>query len=226
MPKRTIVADLPATTERTRMTAGLLRCGAIAGPTYVAVSLAQALTRDGFNLARHPWSVLANGDLGWIQISNLVLAGVLTVTFAIGVRRVLRSGRGTTWAPRLLGLYGLGLVAGGVFVADPMPGFPQGTTADEAQVSWHGMLHFVAGGIGFAGLIAACLVLGARFAAEDSPGWAWFSRVTGVLFAVGFIGVGAGAGSAATNVAFGITVVLAWAWLTALAARLGRQLST
>jgi hypothetical protein len=220
MSDGTIVADGPAAPAG--VTAALVGCGVIAGPTYVVVSLAQALTRDGFDLTRHPWSVLENGHLGWIQSLNLVLTGLLSVGFAIGVRRALRSGRGTMWTPRLLGLYGLGLVAGGVFIADPMPGFPPGT-GDAVGVSWHGMLHFVAGGVGFVGLIAACLILGARFAAEGSPGWAWFSRITGVLFAAGFIAVGAGAGSAWSNVAFSVAVVLAWAWFTALAARLYRR---
>jgi hypothetical protein len=37
-------------------TKGLLRLGVVAGPLYVAVSLIQALTRDGFDLTRHAWS--------------------------------------------------------------------------------------------------------------------------------------------------------------------------
>jgi Family of unknown function (DUF6223) len=32
-------------------------------------------------------------DLGWIHQSNMVLVGVLTVLFAVGVRQVLRMGR-------------------------------------------------------------------------------------------------------------------------------------
>ncbi|HZA19988.1 MAG TPA: DUF998 domain-containing protein, partial [Actinomycetota bacterium] len=37
--------------------------GILAGPIYIATSLIQALTREGFDLTRHPWSLLANGDL-------------------------------------------------------------------------------------------------------------------------------------------------------------------
>ena len=37
-----------------RTTRSLLGYGIIAGPVFVVVSLAQALTRDGFDLARHP----------------------------------------------------------------------------------------------------------------------------------------------------------------------------
>ena len=74
-------------------TAALLAAGVVAGPLYVGVSLAQALTRPGFDLTRHPWSALANGDLGWIQVTNLIVTGVLVIAFAVGLRRVLTEGR-------------------------------------------------------------------------------------------------------------------------------------
>ena len=48
-------------------TATLLAAGVVAGPLYVTVSLAQALIRPGFDLTRHPWSALANGDPGGEQ---------------------------------------------------------------------------------------------------------------------------------------------------------------
>jgi hypothetical protein len=99
----------------------LLACGAVAGPIYVAVTLAQALTRDGFDLTRHAFNVLTTGDLGWIQMANLALAGVLTVLFAVGVGRVLRPGRGARWGLRLLGLYGVGLIVGGMLSSDGRP---------------------------------------------------------------------------------------------------------
>ena len=59
----------------TRQTRALLICDLIAGPFYIVVGLIQALTRPGFDLMRHDLSLLANGDLGWIQITNLVLTG-------------------------------------------------------------------------------------------------------------------------------------------------------
>src|SRR6476659_3974397 len=121
-----------------RVTKALLGYGAIAGPTYLLVGSAQALTRSGFDPTRHEWSLLANGRLGWIQIANLVLCGAMTIAFAVGLRRALTPGRGASWAPRLIGLYGAGLVAAGVFRADPRLGFPAGTPDGPGQISWHG----------------------------------------------------------------------------------------
>ncbi|MDG4790595.1 DUF998 domain-containing protein [Micromonospora sp. WMMD1102] len=201
----------------------LLACGVLAGPSYVLVSLAQALTRDGFDLTRHAWSLLANGGLGWIQITNLVLTGVLTCALAVGLRRGPAPGLGATWAPRLIGAYGLSLVAAGAFRADPALGFPVGTPPTGTAVTWHGTLHFVAGAVGFACLVAACLVLGRQFAVEGSRGWAAFSRSTGVLFLAGFVAMAAGAGAAWSNLAFTGAIVLAWAWISALALHLRRR---
>jgi len=80
----------------TNGTRALLACGVVAGPLFVAVALLQVLTRQGFDLTRHPISLLSLGDLGWIQIANFVIAGLLAVAFALGLRRALRPGRGGT----------------------------------------------------------------------------------------------------------------------------------
>lgn len=61
----------------------------------------------------------------------------------MGLRRALRGGRGRTWARRLLGLYGVGLIGAGIFRADPSLGFPVGTPEDYMAMSWHGYTHMV-----------------------------------------------------------------------------------
>jgi hypothetical protein len=91
-------------TSTTGTTRALLACGVAAGPLFVVVGLAQMLTRDGFDPLRHPLSLLSLGDLGWIQIANFVLAGGLFVACAVGMRRVMRPGRGGTWGPLLGGV--------------------------------------------------------------------------------------------------------------------------
>jgi hypothetical membrane protein len=102
----------------------LLACGVIAGPLYILVGVIEMLIRPGFDLRRHPLSLLSNGEGGWIHIAMLITTGLLTIAGALGMRRVLRGERGGTWGPVLIGLYGLGLIGAGVFVADPALGFP------------------------------------------------------------------------------------------------------
>jgi hypothetical protein len=219
------VLSRPVPTTATRLSTALLACGALAGPLYLVVGLTEAFTRPGFDIRRHDLSLLSNGDLGWIQVTNLVLSGLLVIAGAVGMRRALPSGRGRTWGPLLVGVYGLGLVGAGFFVADPALGFPPGTPADAHSASWHGLLHFVTAAIGFLCLIAACFVFARRFRALRQPGWAAYSVATGVVFFAGFFGIAAGSGNGWTILGFWIAVVLAWTWLTAMAVRLMTQLA-
>ena len=192
----------------------LLACAAAAGPLYVASGLTQALTREGFDLTRHPLSLLSNGALGWIHITTFLVAGLLTIAGAAGLRGHL----GSRWAPRLVALYGIGLIGAGVFVADPMDGVPVVTPPGPPEVvTWHGMLHFRTGGVGFLGLIGACLVFARRYARAGRRGWAVYSAVTGVLFTAAFVGIASGSASPVLNVSFGVAVVLGWTWLTVVA---------
>lgn len=198
----------------------LLALGAAAGPIYIAVAAAQVLTRDGFDIRRHPVSLLSNGDLGWIQITSFILTGLLVIAGAVGLHRVLRGG-GTTWGPRLIGVYGVSLVAAGLLVADPALGFPAGTPDGAPTViTGHGIGHFVAGGVGFLALVAACLVLGRHFARSGRRGMATYSRATGITFLVAFAGITSG--NPALNIPFTIAVVLAWTWISVVCVHAAR----
>jgi hypothetical protein len=211
-----------ATLETTRRTLVLLACGVVAGPLFLAVALLQALTRQGFDLGRHPLSLLSLGELGWIQIANFVVAGLLTVAFAVGLRRVLHPSRGSTWGPLLVGAYGVGLVGGGVFLADAGAGFPPGAPAGAPeQLSWHGILHDASHLLAFLSLIAACFVLARRFAALGQRGWATYCVATGVAL----LGLMAWPDQDTVLAQLAVAIVLGWAWLSVLAARLLTGLS-
>lgn len=197
----------------TSTTRSLLGYGVVAGPFYVLVSLAQALARDGFDLTKHEWSLLANGGGGWIQVVNFLLSGLMYVAFAAGLRRA----PGTPTAAVLVAVFGLGMTGAGIFRADPALGFPPGTPADAHDVSWHGMLHLVCAGIGFLSLVAASFVLARRLRTEGRRGWAVYSRVSGVVFLLGFAAAASGARTAATTIAFTVAAVSTLAWVSAVA---------
>jgi hypothetical protein len=205
----------------TSKTAWLLLCGVFAGPLYIVLGLIQMLIRQGFDPTRHALSLMSNGELGWIQIANFVATGVLVVAASIGMRQALRRGRGGIWGPLLIGIYGLGLIGAGIFVADPALGFPPGTPPGRPViVTRHGILHFVSGGLGFFGLIAACFVFARRFAQLKKPGWAAYSVATGLLFGAAFFGVASGSTKPWIIIAFTVAVVWAWLWISAVAAQL------
>jgi hypothetical membrane protein len=216
----------PACSPRERVTRSLLGYGVLAGPFYIVVSLIQAVARDGFDLSRHEWSLLANGPWGWAQTANLVLTGLMIVAAAIGYRRRLMGGIGAVWAPRLLTAYGISLVAAGIFAADPMNGFPVGTPdGPPAAPTIHGLLHIVSGAVGFLALIAATFVLARRFRSEDRKARAGFSVATGFVFLAGFMAIASGSATPLINLSFTAAVVLTWAWLATTSAFLYRQRS-
>jgi Protein of unknown function (DUF998) len=203
--------------ETSTPTRTLLTFGLVAGPVFTLVALVQVLTRDGFDLSRHPLSLLSLGDLGWIQITNFVVSGLLAVGFAVGVRRVLDGGRGAIWGPRLLALYGVGLIAGGVFVADPALGFPPGTPEGiPDQFTWHAILHAIAPPLAFLSLIAACFVFVRRFAGLGQRRWAASTTAT----AIACLALGTWPGQDGISLRLALAQVVAWAWVLVLAARL------
>jgi hypothetical membrane protein len=199
----------------------LLTCGIAAGPLYIVVVVLQMLTRDGFDISRHPASMLSNGDQGWVQIANFLVSGLLFVAFAVGLRRLPgpAAGRRGTWGPRLVGVFGAGIVAAAFFAADPADGFPPGTpTGAPTSISWHGLVHFLVAGVAFIALIAACFSYARRFAADGRRGWAAFSAVTGALFLVSWLSGFASQGARTANVAFAIAIGVALIWTSLLAA--------
>ncbi|MBO3103428.1 DUF998 domain-containing protein [Cellulomonas fengjieae] len=207
-----------------RTTRSLLRYGVLAGPFYVIVSLAQALTREGFDLTRHAWSTLANGPLGWIQVANLLLTGVMVLAFAAGLRRALVAGPGHRWVPRLIAVYGAGLVLGGVFRADPAGGFPVGSAAPTTPTA-HGTLHLLTSGVGFVALAVAMVVVARRFASQRRPLGAALSSVAAVALLGGFAMISTSPGPAGV-LALTAGIVLAWAWVSAVAVDTSRSITT
>ena len=79
----------------------------------------------GLQPLRHPVSSLSIGELGWTQIVNFVISGCLILAFAIGLWLMLRPS--SFWGPLLIGLMGIGLIGSGIFVTDPLNGYPPDT---------------------------------------------------------------------------------------------------
>lgn len=216
----TPIAALTPDTHQTSRARRLLATGFVAGPIFVGVIVGQLFTRDGFDLRRQPVSLLSLGEYGWIQITNFVVAGLLSLLFAIGAGRALRTGPGHRWGTILLAIFGIGMIAGGVFTPDPALGFPVGTPDGiPDHQSWHSLLHAVAPPLAFVALVLACLVFARRFAAEGRRGWAVYRVLSGVLT----LGLSAWPHPGSAGVRLMVAIVIAFAWLAALAAELRKR---
>jgi len=151
----------------------------------VAVFLIAGATRADYNPWQTTISTLSLGEHGWIQIAGFSLFGLLTLCFAIGLRRILRIGPGSLLGPILLFIVGIGLVTAGPFVTDPILGYPPGSPLRVEPASLHGTIHNSASLIVFIALPVACFVMARRFAHDPkSRGWALYSITTGVLILV------------------------------------------
>lgn len=204
----------------------LLKCGIAAGPIYIVVGLLEVLLRPGFDIRRHALSLMSNGDWGWVHVLMLIGTGLLTMAGALGLWRAF----GYRWSALMLALYGLGLVGAGIFPADPAPDFPLNQTAASGEITTQGILHFATGGVGFLGLIAACLIFAYQFARAQQKAWSLYSLATGILFFAAFFGImsaGQFSGTMLTFVLLAFTgaVILAWLWISLLLAKLLGSLS-
>jgi hypothetical protein len=189
----------------------------LAGPFYLAVGLIQALVRDGFDLARHPLSVLANGPGGWVQSANFVLTGMMVVAAAVGFWRVLEPrSHAVTW---FLGGFGVAMIVAAMFPADPVDGFPPGTPEGfPTSISTTGLVHVVAGALGFT-FLAISGFAAAWTMRRRVPSLALLSLLSGLAVVFGFAG---GIVFPIGILGIWFAVVVGWAWLAVMSLRLNR----
>lgn len=148
-----------------------MHCGIIAGPLFLFIVLIQDYTRPHYDPRLELISLLSLGDLGWVQIANFALCGMLDICYAAGLRRVLRNRAGGTWAPILIGAYGAGLIVVAACTTDPSMGFPPGAATPNSP-TWHGAIHALGGLFIFIALTASVAVFARVFAARKERGWA------------------------------------------------------
>ena len=111
-------------------------------------------------------------------------------------------------------------VAGGLLRADPVAGFPPGTTAEMVHTTWQGTAQNASRSASTLFLISASLVFAGWFAAQGRRGWAWFygAAIPAVFLILTTVGLAIGGNP--TALAFLMTP---WIWVTALALYLYRQ---
>jgi hypothetical protein len=206
---------VPVSTVR-RSSERLLLAGALAGPVFFVSAITQMLTREGFDITRHPISQLSTGSLGWVQIATFVLAGLGGLALAAGIERTLTEGVGRRALPIFVGIFGAGLIAAGLFTQDPEHGFPIGTPdGPVAQMSWHGIAHSVAAVVAFTALAVAAIVLTIRHVRRRAV---WPAVLSGATALVLLLPVSPDH----MSIQIAVNGLVAFTWTTALALSLRR----
>lgn len=156
------------------MTAALLVAGVGAAVVFVAVVLLEGARRPGYDPFYHTGSELELGERGWIQRANFLLMGVTAFAFAVGVDQTLDTAVGAV----LLAVFGFGMIVAGVFVPDPIRGYPPGARSEpSAEQTWQAQVHGVVGGpVAFLALWGACLTL----AGGLQGAWRLYTALTAV----------------------------------------------
>lgn len=203
----------------------LLLSGAILAPLFYIIVLTQMATRDGFDISRHAISSLSLGDMGWIQITNFILTGTLALLLAVGLRRMLQAGKAGTWAPILIGVYGLGIITAGVFPPDAALGFPVGAPEGMPEtMSASAALHSVGFFTAFSALTATCFVIARRFFADTERNWGMYSIASGIVSPLLVI-LGMTVFSSSAGICFAFAGAVGFGWLSAVAAKLLTRLN-
>jgi hypothetical protein len=171
----------------------LLALGALCAPVFIVTLVIEGFTRARYNWLRFPISSLSIGPQGWIQIMNFITTGSLIVLLAIGLRLALEPrSKGSVWGPIAVAVAGIGLIGAGLFVSDPVFGYPPDQPLVLKQFTTHGHFHDFFSMFWFMGLPTACFVLARRFLGLGEDGWAVYSILSGIGMLVFFILAGAG----------------------------------
>lgn len=167
------------------ITRALLISGLVAMPIWTLVTFVLVAANPSFNFYRDTVSLLELGSFGWVQDANFALGGILTLSFAIGIRRLLRVGKAATLGPILFFIAGLGFLGAGVFHPDPINGFPAGLPT-PATSSYNGIFHILCFLVIFISLSLATFSFAHRDYSSKRSGWVAYSLATGVLFFIVF----------------------------------------
>lgn len=206
-------------------------CGIVAGPLFVSSFTALGARRAGYHWRAHAVSSLAAGRGGWSQRANFALTGAL---YCIAARGLARSPRPTVRprvVPALVFGVGGGLVGSGLFVTDPVAGFPPSSRDQDGAdgplavaPTRTGQLHNLCAVPIFAGIPAAALTCAVSGARRGEYRWASYSAASAVAMTSAFVLFGVAFGGAPRLAAQGglfqrISITTGFGWLSALSLR-------
>ena len=151
--------------QRPRVHTFLLCCGIIGAMLFGIINFSFSVVNPDYVIVRQPIGDLELLPHGWIQSVDFILFGLFSWAFAIGLRKELNGGFGSSLIPLTQELVALGLILAGIFARDPM--------------------HVIASILMFTFMTSSCFLFAWRF--KDDPrwkGWTLYSIVTGLLMIV------------------------------------------
>jgi hypothetical protein len=155
--------------------------GMIGSTLFVLIFTLEGWYRPGYKPLETYVSALSLGSRGWIQILNFMVFGVLLFVFSRGVAAEFRNGKASRGGPIILRIIAICYFLSGPFVMDP-------TNTPRNQMTFHGTMHGIFGGIVFSLMPVSCFVFLRRFRVD--PKWQflqWWTLGLGIISAFGVI---------------------------------------
>jgi hypothetical protein len=186
--------------------------------------------RAGYDWRRYAVSSLADGPEGRTQRANFMIAGALYCVAARGLTRCPQKIAGPSVVPTIILAAGVGLIGSGVFVTDPVAGFPPAEQAPDGisapgAPTRAGTLHNLCAIPIFAGIPLAALACAGSAAGRREYRWATYCAGSAIgttgtfaLFGVAF-GGGAPRLAGRAGVFQRISIATGFGWLSALSLR-------
>jgi len=151
-----------------------LAVAGIAAPLLFGVLwVAAGLLRPGYDHIADYGSELGAGPNAWIMNTNFLLTGLLLVAFSLGLARALGAAKSARAGPVLVGIFGSGVFAAGIFSCDP--GCPSSGGSLSQQM--HDLVSIVA----FVAIMIAPIIVSLRMKGDPLwQGYRLYSIATGV----------------------------------------------
>ncbi len=222
---------MSADQSKTLVIATEIACGVVAGPLFVSGFTAIGARRAGYNWRRHAVSSLADGGDGWSQRANFALTGALYCIAAHGLARSPKRSVGPRVVPALILGVGGGLIGSGLFVTDPVAGFPpsprEHADPDRTRTiapTRGGRLHNLCAIPIFAGIPVAALICATSATRRREYRWASYSAGSAIAMTSAFVLFGAAFGGVPRLAGQGgvfqrISITAGFGWLSALSLR-------
>ena len=154
----------------------------ILGPViFVGVFTVEGGLRNGYDPMKMYISALSLGNRGWIQISNFIVLGLLLFIFTIGLSKEFQTGKASR-----AGIITFYIISGLFFISGPFVMDPAETPTD--QMSVHGLIHGLSGGIVFLLMPIIIFIFLRRFVSDIKwQPFRWWTLILGTIEAVGVI---------------------------------------
>ena len=187
--------------------------------------------RAGYDWRRHAVSSLAAGRDGWLQRANFIVAGSLFCIAAHGLTRSPKQTRVPRVVSTLIFGVGGGLIGSGLFVTDPVAGFPpspgdhdKADRAPSVVPTRDGQLHNLCAIPIFAGIPIAALTCATFAVRRGQYRWASYSAGSAIAMTSAFVLFGAAFGGAPRLAGRGgvmqrVSITAGFGWLSALSLR-------